>query len=387
MAADGHPLPDALYLQSAGGELRAFRFAAGDLADLAVWLPGRPLPGDLYLARVRRLEPALGLAFCDLGAGPEGILPLEQAPRSLTEGELLPVRLVRAAAPGKGPKLAPARGPKAWREGEAPRLLEAGADPLARFLGPGLSAVVVDSPDWRARLGAGVETTLLPGGFGTALNNLLEGEVEALLQPRVALGAGSLLIEPGETLTAIDVNLGAAGQGQARRAAADFNRLALGEIARQLRLRSLAGRVLVDCLTSGLEGEGRALKARLKEAVADDPERVEVKGMTLTGLLELTRRRGLFPPLHELLTQAEAPYGGRRLTARAEAAQVMRRLVAERRDGPARLLRLEADRELLAALERLPSWARLSSASASLLEVLPLEERGPERHRLTIQQR
>lgn len=382
MAPETHPLSDALYLQSLGGECRAFLYRAGELCDLAVWRNGRPLLGDLYLARVRRLERSLGLAFCDLGEGPDGVLPLEQAPRDLTEGAALPVRLVRAAAPGKGPKLAPARLPQDRQTGPAPCLLQRTGAPLARFLEARPAAVLVDSPDWTALLPRDCRPRLLPGGFGRALNNHLEGEVESLLQPRVELAGGSLLIEPGETLTAIDVNLGAAGRGPAGRAAQDFNRLVLPEVARQIRLRALAGRILIDCLAPSGAGDARVLKTAMKEALAGDPERVEVKGMTLTGLLELTRRRGLFQPLLELLTEPYGSYGGRRLSAAAEAARLLRRLAAERRDHPAAALRLEVGTSLLALLERQPAWQELRRASAALLEVLALPESEQERYRL-----
>ncbi|MEQ8655499.1 MAG: ribonuclease E/G [Kiloniellales bacterium] len=393
---DSHPLSDALYLQSLGGERRALRFRDGRLSDLGVWYPGQPLVGNCYRARVTRLEPSLGLAFCDLGSGPQGVLPLEQAPKSLTEGAALPVRLVRAAAPGKGPKLAPARGPADWQEGPTPRLLEAKTDLLARFLAPKPEAIFIDAPDWKGELGAAEGIRFSPGGFSLSLTNTLEAEVEALLGPQVAVGGGSLLIEPGETLTAIDVNLGAAGRGnvgrenvgrgnvgrgKAGQARAAFNHQVLDEVARQVRLRALAGRILIDCLSLDSSREREALKAAARQAFAGDSERVEVKGMTVTALLELTRRRGLFAPLHELLTAGD-PLGGRRLKPRAEAAQVIRQLAARRRDEAARALVLEVSPSLLQVLEGLESWRAITAASGSLLTVLSIEESQPARHRI-----
>ncbi len=373
-------LSDALYLQSAGGELRALRFIDGALADLGVWYPGQPLVGNCYRARVTRLEPAIGVAFCDLGAGPHGILPLEQAPRSLTEGAALPVRLVRAAAPGKGPKLAPARGPAAWQEGPI-RLLETKADLLARFLDTSPEAILIDQPAWKASLGEAAGVRLSPGGFSLSVTNALEAEVESLLSPRVAVSGGSLLIEPGETLTAIDVNLGSAGRGRAGQARDSFNHEVLSEVGRQLRLRALAGRILIDCLSLENGKQRELLKAAMRRAVSDDVERVEVKGMTMTGLLELTRRRGLFSPLYELLTESD-PLGGRRLKLRAEAAALIRQLTAQRRDEAARPLVVEASTALLRVLEGMESWRSLTAASASLLKVLPMEESDQARHRI-----
>ncbi len=381
-------MEDGLYLQAIGGETRAFRFAEGRLVDLGIWRARQPLPGDIYLGRVKKLDRPLGLAFCDLGEGPAGVLPLDQAPQGLTEGATLPLRLVRAAAPGKGPKLSAARGPAGWREGPAPRLLERGPSPLARFLDPLPESVVVDSPGLAAELrDTGVAPKLHPGGFAPALANGLDAEVETLLQPRVDLpGGASLLIEPGETLTAIDVNMGGAGRGAL--AAETLNLEALPEIARQLRLRSLAGRIVIDCLALSGQDQRRELRAAMEAALAGDPERTRVMPATASGLLEVTRRRGLLTPLHELLTEAAGPFAGRRLTLRAEAAHLLRQVAALQRHAPGKRLILRLEAALRAELEAMEDWRGLIAASGALLHLerieAPLGE--PARHRLWVAQ-
>ncbi|GAB5468145.1 MAG: ribonuclease E/G [Rhodospirillales bacterium] len=372
-------MENGLLLQALGGETRAFRFRDGDLVDLGVWRGRQPLPGDVYLGRVQRLEPALGLAFCDLGVGPAGVLPFDQAPKTLTEGLALPLRILRAAAPGKGPKLTAARGPTAWREGPAPRLLQAGSDRLARFLAPEPAEIQVDSADLARQFQArGLSAKLVPGGFSGSLANRLEAEVECLLRPRVDLpGGGSLLIEPGETLTAIDVNMGAGGRGGAAAAATAFNLQALPEIARQLRLRSLAGRILIDCLALASPAQRQGLRQAMGRALADDPETTRLRGLTESGLLELTRRRGLLAPLHELLTEPAGPFGGRRLTRRAAAAALIRRLSAQLRETPGAPLRLEVDPPLLVALDLLEDWQALRQAAGPSLR-LETREAAPD---------
>jgi len=373
-------MEDGLYLQSLGAEVRACRFADDRLVDLGVWRRRQPLPGDIYLARVSRLDRTLGLAFCELGEGPAGVLPLDQAPKDLTDGMALPLRLVRAAAPGKGPKLAPARGPAAWRDGAAPRLLERRADPLARFLAPAPPAVFLDRAAFAGDLrDRGLDPRVVPGGFSGAVASRLDAEIEALLQPRVALAGGaSLLFEPGETLSAIDVNLGGAGRGKAASAARTHNLAVLPEIARQLRLRALAGRIVVDVLAVAA-GDRRTLKEAMTAALADDPEPAAVKLVTPTGLMELTRRRGLLSPLHELLCEPAGLFAGRRLTLRAEAAQLVRRLAARRRETPGARLRLVIAPDLLAQLEALEDWSDLSKGS---LAVESREPGGDARYRL-----
>ncbi|MFD1381422.1 ribonuclease E/G [Fodinicurvata halophila] len=135
----------------------------------------------------------------------------------------------------------------------------------------------------------------------------LEAEIEALLLPEVRLaGGGGLLIEPVRTLTAIDVNSGRQdGRGGARRKALEVNLEAAAEIARQVDLRDLSGRIVVDFLEMAGKRERDQLMEALRAAVADDPEPVQVQPLRGSGLAELTRRRSR-PPLHEVLC---APVG------------------------------------------------------------------------------
>ena len=362
-------MEDGLYLQALGGERRALLIAEGALQDLGIWYERQPLPGDLYLARITRIERAIGAAFCTLGEGSDGIL---------TEGQALPLRIVRAAAPGKGPKLAPARVTPALGAGPAPRLLKREADLLARFLRADPDAVFVDSPKWREALNLrGVRARIEPTGFPAAVANALEACVDALLQPEVRLvGGGSLLIEPSATLTAIDVNIGSGGRGAVPRASLDLNRLALQDVARHLRLRSLAGRILVDCLSEDSKTARAALAKAMRAALTGDPERVQVKGVTVTGLLEITRRRGLYAPLHELLLCQTAP----ELTLRAEASRLLRLLAGERRSRPGIRWRLVLAPDLHAYLEGLNDWP---DTVRQLAQILPMEERSEARYRLS----
>ena len=92
----------------------------------------------------------------------------------------------------------------------------------------------------------------------------IEAAIEAALAPRMTLpGGGEILFEPGETLTAIDVNSrGFAGKPGS--AADELNFLAAAEIARQLRLRALAGTIVIDTSSKFLylvEGNGQARRS------------------------------------------------------------------------------------------------------------------------------
>lgn len=123
----------------------------------------------------------------------------------------------------------------------------------------------------------------------------LDSAIAGLLDTRVALArGGSLVIEPTEALTVVDVNAGERGNPL------DVNLDAAAEIARQLRLRNVGGIVVVDFVNMRARGDAERVLAALADAVDGDPVQTQVYGMSKLGLVELTRaRRG--SPLTALL--------------------------------------------------------------------------------------
>ncbi len=123
----------------------------------------------------------------------------------------------------------------------------------------------------------------------------LDSAIADLLDTRVALPrGGSLVIEPTEALTVVDVNAGERGNPL------DVNLDAAREIARQLRLRNVGGIVVVDFVNMRSRGDAERVLAALTDAVDGDPVQTQVYGMSKLGLVEVTRaRRG--SPLAALL--------------------------------------------------------------------------------------
>jgi len=120
------------------------------------------------------------------------------------------------------------------------------------------------------------------------------GQIDTALAPRIALPSGvEVLFEPGETLCAIDVDSAAAGgrQGRAPRRPVEVNLEAVPAIAQQLRLRNLAGAVVVDFVTMRSAYDRDKVQAALAEALREDPVPSQVYGFTRLGHLELTRAR------------------------------------------------------------------------------------------------
>jgi ribonuclease E/ribonuclease G len=122
----------------------------------------------------------------------------------------------------------------------------------------------------------------------------VSGQVGTALAERIVLPSGvEVLFEPGETLTAIDVDSAEAGgrQGRAPRRPVEVNLEAAPAIAQQLRLRNLAGAVVIDFVTMRSAYDRDKVQAALAEALKDDPVPTQIYGFTRLGHFELTRAR------------------------------------------------------------------------------------------------
>jgi len=120
------------------------------------------------------------------------------------------------------------------------------------------------------------------------------GQIDTALADRIVLGSGiEVLFEPGETLCAVDVDSATAGgrQGRAPRRPIEVNLEAAPAVAQQLRLRNIAGAVVVDFVTMRSTYDRDKVQAALAEALADDPVPTQLYGFTRLGHFELTRAR------------------------------------------------------------------------------------------------
>lgn len=135
----------------------------------------------------------------------------------------------------------------------------------------------------------------VPADFSEDPMRLFEvrGRLEKALRRKVHLKSGAtLVIDPCEALTVIDVNTAqnVAGRDRAR-ALRDTNVEAAQAIARLLRLRRIGGIVLIDFIDmDGAEDRALVLRA-LGEALEKDPVKTVVHGFTSLGLVELTRKK------------------------------------------------------------------------------------------------
>ena len=139
----------------------------------------------------------------------------------------------------------------------------------------------------------------------------VESQIDAIHSPIVQLRSGGyVVIDQTEALVAIDVNSGrATRERNIEETALRTNLEAAEEIARQLRLRDLAGLIVIDFIDMEEHRNQTAVERRLKEALKSDRARIQVGRISPFGLLEMSRQR-LRPSLVEASTQPCPHCGG-----------------------------------------------------------------------------
>jgi Ribonuclease G/E len=298
----------SLYLDRAPGESRGVVMLDGRPERLLIQRADDPPVqrlGARVVARVRRIERSLASAFLDLGEGPEAILPLTGLAAALAEGAAIEVEIVAEARRGKGA--------------------------VARLLGPaqGAPRLIQSAPSLNERLTGFAPGRTVTEGAGARI--AADAAEDAALAIEHALpGGGSIAIETTRALTAVDVDLGAAG-GDPRRTARRVNLAAIVQAARLLRLKSMGGLIIFDLIGAG--HDGGALAAALAAAVEPDQPGLSIGPVSRFGVLQLTIPRRTRPVV-EILCDADGL-----ASPTTTALRLLRGLEREgRADGGARLI-------------------------------------------------
>ncbi len=309
-----------LFVAAERGPLRAALIDDDDrLQGAWQFAEGREsMVGDRFFGRVLKIDRGLGAAFVDIGVPKPGFLPLAACPTPPTEGQAVTVEVSRDPVAGKGARLTAMIGeavplPAGTRPPQ--RLTKGG--PLPRLLSRlgGDLEIFADTRRSVDELAAAAAT--LPASRRLRIEHRpqrdwsptmaeIEAEVAAALDPRVELPSGGwLLFEPGETLTVIDVNSGAAQGIVGERLWLKVNLEAAKEIGRQLRLRHIGGIVVIDFIDLKAALQRRQVSETMRHAVSGDWEPCWVSAMSRLGLVEMTRRRG-GPTLAEMWSRESA---------------------------------------------------------------------------------
>jgi ribonuclease E/ribonuclease G len=357
---------DEIVVSLAPGESRFALLAQGVPVEFSIDRGG-VAAGDLVLGRILSVNRALNAAFVEIGEAEAGFLAM---PGAHGEGAAVLLQVTAAARGGKGavlsaapslqgrllaftparaglnlsrritdearrdglrqllaPLLMPGEGlvvrteaamasdealsaelaalRERWRTVRAvaakvapPARLEA-ASPLVRLLAdhPSVRRLRTDDRAALAEVKALFPEACCDDG---AFDRDVGESLEQALERRVPLpGGGALIIEVTAAFVAIDIDSG----GGAPLAA---NLAAVPEIARQLRLRGLAGHILIDIIPLKDRQAQARLVAALRQAVAADPTPSHVVGVTPLGLIEMTRERRA-PSLAEIMLDDTGP--------------------------------------------------------------------------------
>ena len=138
------------------------------------------------------------------------------------------------------------------------------------------------------------------GGQPLFARHQVEAQLDGMLMPTVQLRSGGyLVINQAEALVAIDVNSGrSTRERNIEETALRTNLEAADEVARQLRLRDLAGLIVIDFIDMESKRHNAMVERRIKDALKNDRARIQVGHISHFGLLEMSRQR-LRPSLAE----------------------------------------------------------------------------------------
>ncbi|WP_417615612.1 Rne/Rng family ribonuclease [Parasphingorhabdus sp.] len=176
----------------------------------------------------------------------------------------------------------------------------------------------------------------------------VEDQLSAMYSPEVQLKSGGyLVINPTEALVSIDINSGRSTREHGIEATAvKTNMEAAAEIARQLRLRDMAGLVVIDFIDMDRSGNIRKVERAMRDALKNDRARIQVGRISSFGLMEMSRQRlrtGVLEASTKVCPHCEGT--GLVRTASSAALSVLRLLEEEAAKGKASQITLRTSQE------------------------------------------
>jgi Ribonuclease G/E len=386
------------------GEIRAALVEDDEPIELRIVRDtGAPRAGDLFLGRVVALEPELNAARIEIGAARPAFL---DGGAGLHNGEAVLVQVTKEAradkattvtmrprlagafvdyVPGGGIEIVARGGDEAVRRrvladvaalaeaGDGFRVRAAAADASPDALAADVAALrrrwrAIEAARAAARAPARLDRAEPPlaallaafalppaqiqiddraalpraAAYAPDTGQAIDSFIEISLSRRVALSnGGALTIDPTSAFVVIDIDSGGA-------APMATNLLAARACARHIRLRNLAGPIVIDFITPKDRAQRERVAAALARAFASDPAAPELLGWTRLGHFELVRKRR-HPSLDEILFERTAD-GAQQKTALTVALEALRTLAREAMAQPARTLSLVVAPEVAAVL-------------------------------------
>ncbi|MDZ5470823.1 Rne/Rng family ribonuclease (plasmid) [Bacillus sp. 31A1R] len=173
-------------------------------------------------------------------------------------------------------------------------------------------------------------------------------ELEKALKKIVWLSNGAYLIfDETEALTVVDVNTGKfSGKSDLRDTVVKTNELAAEEIARQIRLRDLAGIILIDFIDMKENEDRQRVQRRMESALYKDDRRTRVVGFTSLEILQLTRKKTKNSISETLTTKCSVCEGTGRVMSPETIAFQLERELWEYRQGEYEAVLIETTAEV-----------------------------------------
>ena len=190
---------------------------------------------------------------------------------------------------------------------------------LDDYAARGIDLIRTDDPALAARLGDRFPVQVAEAGFLSG--GKWPHERDKALGRLVWLkSGGNLIFDQCEAMTVIDVNTAKyTGKRSLEATALQTNLEAAAEIARQLRLRNMAGIILIDMIDMPTEEQRQQVLAALEDACREDRMKTVVHGFTSLGLIEMTRRRSRRSLAQEWSVPCPHCHGAGRLPIHPEA--------------------------------------------------------------------
>ncbi|PHR61974.1 MAG: ribonuclease [Robiginitomaculum sp.] len=171
----------------------------------------------------------------------------------------------------------------------------------------------------------------------------VEQQIESCLEPIAQLKSGGyLVIHPTEALVSVDVNSGrSTKERNVERTALKTNLETCDELARQMRLRDLAGLIVVDFIDMDENRNNRAVEKRMRDALSKDRARVQMSKISQFGLMEISRQRRRRSLLEGSTASCNHCHGvGRKRSVESSALKAVRAVEEEAIRGRASRIRL-----------------------------------------------
>jgi ribonuclease G len=286
-------VPNRILVMRSPGETRAALLADDDLIEVAHVRDVEAQPGAIYAGRVGERVPKSADVFVDIGLPPHGVLETKGA--RFAAGQLIAVEVLTPARADKGHKLRVSK-LSVPADVQAPGVLKAAPDPVAVWYsryGTAISeiAAVPRSQAVRLKDVLGSPANVVMMANADAEFDVIDEQIQSALSNDVVLPSGGrLIIEQMAALVAVDIDSGSSSIDVA-------NEEAMVAVAHHMRLRNLAGHILVDLIPTRAR---RRFVKLLTDACADDPVKVQVMGLTPSGMIDVVRPR-MRPSLAEAM--------------------------------------------------------------------------------------